>query len=85
MQSVKFEGQSLFIEGSLTDADDSGWSFLAHSVLILSITFAHQLFMGYGNKHKLEINADLSFLVHSWDGFLGTLLVNVLVHSWDRL
>ena len=81
MQSFKFVGQAIFIEGSLNDADDSGWSFLAHSVLILSITFAHQLFMGYNNKLKLEINADPSFLVHSWDGFLGTLLVNVLVHS----
>ena len=72
MQSVKFEGQSRFIEAFLNDADDGGWSFLAHSVLILLITFAHQLFMGYDNKHKLEINAKTPFLVGSWDRFLGT-------------
>ena len=66
MQSVKFEGQSLFIEAFLNYADDGGWSFLAHSVLILSITFAHQLFMRYDNKPKLEINAKTPFLVYSW-------------------
>ena len=41
--------------------------------------------MGYNNKLKLEINADPSFLVHSWDGFLGTFLVHVVVHSSDGL